>query len=1244
MHKAIYFGRFFLLALLMAGCVWTPRAAQAAFGLTSDANFYTVDTGAGLVFQIRRTDNGSNTQSPGDIASLVYNGVEYQDQTRGSQLNSGFDWLYNGISAVTVSAAVVNTNYIEVTVQAGNLTHYYLARNGFPHIYMGTYFTAEPDTLGLCRYIVRIPSALLPNGPTPSDIRNTVRTVESSDIFALSDGTTRSKHYSNARLTDWSYIGATGSNVGIFMVRDNNEGNSGGPFYRCLLNQCGDDQEITYIVNYGEGQTEAFRPGILNTYTLAFTNGAAPSLPVDTSWLGAMGLTGYVSPAGRGSVTGAGIAGRDPNYAYTVGFSNSTAQYWTSVRTGDGSFNCANMLPGIYTMTVYKNELAVSTSSVSVSAGSVNSLNTLTITGDPSSAIPLWRIGDWDGTPQEFLNGDKITFMHPSDVRISTWNPGVYTVGVSSPATGFPCYQWKNVNGTQTVQFTLPPALVAAYTIRVGITCAYSNARPQITVNSWTSPSPDPSTQPSTRSLTIGTYRGNNTTYAFSVPASAFVAGTNTMTLFPISGSTGTTFLSPGYSVDCVDMTTPAATIANDTYALVPRHAPASALDVQNAGTGNGNPIDIHTYTGADSQRFLLDLQSDGSYRIRTALAGNMCLDLPYGNTANGINLQLYDDNGLSPQHWFIIPNGDGWYRIAPKLDVYKAVDTTNAGTADGTLVRNWDYIDNIAQQWKLVPSRDLYTKSVPNDTYVLSSQNAPGSVLDVPGSNTSNGTQLDIHTYTGVASQQFLFDLQTDGTYRIRTALAGNNCVDLNADSPTNGTVVQMWGDDGLDNQRWYLIPISGGYYKIAPKVNIDKALEIYGFSTADGSVIDDWDYLGGVNQLWKLTPTSAITVTAVSGTPGQSVTLGAVLKKTSDGTALAGKTLSFSVDGTVAGTTATSSSGIATLVYVVPVGMLAGSHTISASFAGDSASALSAGMGTLTVTKAVTVMTLTNATGVQSQTVTLTARLLRKSGAAPLLGKTLTFQIDGATVGTSATNSSGFANLSYLIPSGAAVGAHTLAAAFAGDGGYNPSSITGTLTVNPAATALSVANDTGAVGQTVTLSAALKSGGIAVSGATVTFAIDGTAAGSGVTTSSGTATYSYTVAGALPVGSHTISASFAGDSSHAASSGTGTLTVAKAVTVMTLTNAAGTRGQSVTLTARLLRKSGAAPLLGKTLTFSIDGTGVGTAATNSSGFASLSYVVPAGTTAGTHPLAAAFAGDSGYNPSSISGTFTAN
>jgi len=576
---------------------------MAAFSLTTRWDSgnatkvqYEVDTNAGLVLKVMAYDNGASTQSAGDLSSLVYNGVQYQDQTRGSQLNSGFDGLYSNVSAVSVSAEMLSATgastpastaqngtltggaYIKITVtsnstKGGLLKHYYLIKAGEPRVYMGTYFTEEPDTLNLVRYIVRVPIAALPSGPEagvpggrnsagawPQDLRGTDTTVESGDVFGFSSssasaGQTRSKHYANQRLKDWSYFGGRNAagTVGLWIHRDGQEGGSGGPFYRSLLNQItATDNELTYIVNYNEGQTEAFRTGVLNTYTLIFTDGSAPTAP-DISWFSVAGLQGYVPPSGRGGVAGVGLTGTVPGNDYTVGFANGQAQYWaTADLTHRGFFKSTGMLPGTYTLTVYKGELAVHSATVQVTAGSTVSLNTIAITGDPEAAQAVWRIGRWDGTPTELRNGDKVTTMHPSDVRLDSWSPGPFTVG-SSADTAFPAYFWRDVNSGQVVRFTLTSAQIKDATLRIGITTARANGRPSIGVNSWVSSTPAASTQPTTRTLTVGTYRGNNTTYTFSIPASALVVGTNTLTLNAAGGGSATGYLSPSFAVDAID-------------------------------------------------------------------------------------------------------------------------------------------------------------------------------------------------------------------------------------------------------------------------------------------------------------------------------------------------------------------------------------------------------------------------------------------------------------------------------------------------------------------------------------------------------------------------------------------------------------------------------------------------------------------------------------------------------------------
>ena len=236
-----------------------------------------------------------------------------------------------------------------------------------------------------------------------------------------------------------------------------------------------------------------------------------------------------------------------------MGFANTKAQYRADVNP-DGSFTTDGMVPGTYNLKVYKNELEVAFSTVTVSAGEVTRLDPIVVTNDPAASTPLWRIGAWDGSPQEFKNGDKVTTMHPVDVRMSPWVTPEYDVLTSTAATGFPAYQWKDVNNSTTICFNLRKSQIRNYTLRVGTTVAFAGLRPRPQVNGWLAAIPAAPNQPKTRTLTVGTYRGNNNLYVVNIPASELVVGQNTITLTGVSGSGGTSFLSPGYAYDAVDL------------------------------------------------------------------------------------------------------------------------------------------------------------------------------------------------------------------------------------------------------------------------------------------------------------------------------------------------------------------------------------------------------------------------------------------------------------------------------------------------------------------------------------------------------------------------------------------------------------------------------------------------------------------------------------------------------------------
>ncbi|MGW0759209.1 rhamnogalacturonan lyase B N-terminal domain-containing protein [Streptomyces sp. NPDC002814] len=533
-------------AAVAGGTGLLPSASAATFGYQDDGSNYVIDTGASLVFKV--------SKSTGDITSLVHKGKEYEGYGgRHSHVESGL-----GSSTVTIRQS---GSTILVKAVHGAITQWYAARSGQNNVYL---WTDKADaSFTATRYLVRLKPGIFPNEGPDTWIEASDKVIEAGDVWRRADGTTHSKHYSGKRVIDYDHVGFTTGSVGLWLVRSNHEKASGGPFYRSLLRHSNDLGVGLYeILHYNQSQTEAQRFGLQGPYVLSFTDGGAPASSLfhanlDTSWVDGLGITGWVGKAGRGKVAGVGLKGMDATYAYTVGFANKDAQYWTKAAAGTGAFSCKGMLPGTYTLTVYKGELAVHTREVKVTAGGSTALNTLTLTGDPSAARTVWRLGDWDGTPGEFKNAELMTYAHPSDARAAKWTGNV-TIGSGGEAASFPAYMWKDVNDGVLVYFKLTEEQAAsAHTLRVGVTTAYINGRPRVTVNDWVSAIPTAPTQPTTRSLTTGSYRGHNHTFTFNVPSSAWktdVSQYNVLKLDIVSGSTGSAYLSPGTSFDCIDL------------------------------------------------------------------------------------------------------------------------------------------------------------------------------------------------------------------------------------------------------------------------------------------------------------------------------------------------------------------------------------------------------------------------------------------------------------------------------------------------------------------------------------------------------------------------------------------------------------------------------------------------------------------------------------------------------------------
>ncbi|KAI0836444.1 polysaccharide lyase family 4 protein [Hypoxylon sp. FL0890] len=534
-----------MLHILLLSVLIFSSSVFAAFGFTKSGSNYVVDAGSSnsLVFTV---DGGSC-----DITSIKYRGTELQ-ASGGTQLSSGLGSATVKAESVTASSV----NYVKITCTTSTLTHYMVVKEGESNIYLATYINEEPS-VGELRFIARLKSSVLPEEYPYGKVSTTAgssATVEGSDVFIV-DGETRSKFYSSTRFIDKDAQCVYGGSdvIHVCVLAPHPESSSGGPFFRDIeSNNAGDATNLYWYMNSNHVQTEAYRTNVLHgPYILTFSRSGVPKLrDADTSFFSGLSITGYVPESGRGYVSGT-ASGVSSTFQIVIHWYNSAAQYWT-IASSNGVFTSPAMKPGTYTMVLYQDEYKVAIATgISVSAGKTTSKN---IASTETTRNSLWKIGEYDGQPTEFLNADKFLRMHPSDSRMTAWKPVTYTVG-SSSLDQFPMALFQAVNNPVTIKFTLSSTPGAA-TLRIATTLSFAGARPQAKINSWTANAPSAPTKIDSRGVTRGAYRGYGEVYDVSIPSGTLVAGENTITITSISGSSGSTFLSPNFIFDAVELFT----------------------------------------------------------------------------------------------------------------------------------------------------------------------------------------------------------------------------------------------------------------------------------------------------------------------------------------------------------------------------------------------------------------------------------------------------------------------------------------------------------------------------------------------------------------------------------------------------------------------------------------------------------------------------------------------------------------
>lgn len=115
-----------------------------------------------------------------------------------------------------------------------------------------------------------------------------------------------------------------------------------------------------------------------------------------------------------------------------------------------------------------------------------------------------------------------------------------------------------------------------------------------------------------------------------------------------------------------------------------------------------------------------------------------------------------------------------------------------------------------------------------------------------------SDSNNVELQTETGVDSQQWRFERQSDNSYKIMSSKNGQ-CLDLYNFITDNLNNIGLCGDNGTNAQRWYIYQKDNGYV-FASKCSRNSVMDLCFNNTSDGTNIQIYQYNGSTAQIFSI------------------------------------------------------------------------------------------------------------------------------------------------------------------------------------------------------------------------------------------------------------------------------------------------------------------------------------------------------------------------------------------------------
>ena len=224
----------------------------------------------------------------------------------------------------------------------------------------------------------------------------------------------------------------------------------------------------------------------------------------------------------------------------------------------------------------------------------------------------------------------------------------------------------------------------------------------------------------------------------------------------------------------------------------------------------------------------------------------------------NGLPLTIFSHPQAKPLNWSRTCSvmSSGGTEISYQCD-------TQGGSSGASVLRD-DTLQVVGIHWGGGGNSNVATKltSTPLGEFLGDDPPPPGDVvrfvsrpsskcLDVNGSGTADGTQIQLWSCNGTGAQSFELQDAGGGQFAIVNTSSGK-CVDVSGSGTANGTKIQLWTCNGTGAQRFSQQDAGGGFARLV-NANSGKCLDVSGNGTADGTVVHLWQCGGGQNQQWR-------------------------------------------------------------------------------------------------------------------------------------------------------------------------------------------------------------------------------------------------------------------------------------------------------------------------------------------------------------------------------------------------------